>query len=100
MALWQVDTDAAASAGSNFHSVQESMTDVVTSLDKEMTALTQEDWLGDAAQAFTDKFRDWVKLGTDLLGDLEKFSSGLGVSTSAGIAGSYEHAHENVGGRA
>ena len=100
MALWQVDTDAAASAGSNYHSVQESMTDVVTSVDKEMTALVEADWLGDAAQAFTEKFRDWVKLGTDLLGDLEKFSAGLGTSTAVGIAGAYENAHELVGGNA
>jgi len=100
MAIWQVDTEAAASAGSNYHTEQESMTDVVTSLDKEMSALTLDDWLGEAAEAFTDKFRDWVKLGTDLLDDLEQFSSGLGVTTGAGIAGTYETAHKNVGGKA
>lgn len=100
MSIWQVDTEAAASTGAGYHSTQESMTDVVTGLDKEMTALTTEDWLGQAAEAFTEKFRDWVTLGTDLLGDLEKFSQGLGTSTGSGIAGAYEQAHVDVGGKA
>jgi len=97
---WKVDTEAVASAGSNFHSTQEAMTDVVHSLDQEMTALTMDDWLGEAAEAFTEKFQEWVTTGTKLLGDLETIAQGVGTSTGSGISGTYEEAHQNIGGKA
>lgn len=93
---WAVDIDAMTAAAKQFKQISGTMTDLVDSLTKEMTDLVPTTWQGQAATAFLNRFTDWSKRGkAERLDHLDGYVTALPV-----IAGVYQTAHDQVGGRA